>query len=404
MDSDETPPLVLDPLEHNIVQAIRLQRQQARNELAASLGSSRSSVTQSVKTLIQRGILKDVEAGNSTGGRRPRLLALNESFGYVIGIHMGVTGTNICIADFRGQIIAWQRLVASISDKPTSFMDMIFGQVFELLAERQIPHNRIHAIGIGVPAPIEKDTDQIVSPASIPGWQNYPLADYCHQHFPHAPIKINNDVNLMALGELRAGMGKDLNNFFFVKIGTGIGCGIVCNGEIYRGETGCAGHIGHVSVDPNGPVCRCGNVGCLEKFASGAAIAEKALAMVEEHRSAILAELMKNRGGTLLAEDVGVAARQGDRVANEIIIESGRVIGEVLATLVSFFNPRLVIVGGGVSNIGPQLLVSIHRTILEYSLPLSTQDCTIRKSEMGYFAGMEGAVALALDHSFVKNG
>jgi predicted NBD/HSP70 family sugar kinase/biotin operon repressor len=404
MDSDQTPPLVLDALEHNIVQAIRLHRQQARNELAATLGSSRSSVTQSVKSLIQRGILKDVEAGNSTGGRRPRLLDLNEAFGYVIGIHMGVTGTNICIADFRGQIVTWQRLAVIISDEPASHLDIIFARIFELLAERQIPHNRVHGLGIGVPAPIEKETDQIVSPASMPGWQNYPLADYCHQHFPHAVIKIDNDVSLMALGELRAGMGRHHNNFFFVKIGTGIGCGIVCNGAIYRGETGCAGHIGHVSVDPNGPVCRCGNVGCLERFASGAAIAEQALAMVATGRSTVLAELMNNRGGALLAEDVGVAARQGDRVANEIIIESGRVIGEVLAALVSFFNPGLVIVGGGVSNIGPQLLVSIHRTILEYSLPLSTQDCVIRKSEMGYFAGMEGAVALALDHSFVRNG
>jgi glucokinase-like ROK family protein len=404
MDPDEIPPVALDPLEYEIVQAIRYQRQQARSDLAAILGGSRSSVTQTVNLLIERGILKDAEAGESTGGRRPRLLDLNEAFGYVAGIHMGATGTNICVADFRGQIIQWCRLAMPINDNPDSVMDRIFAAVFDLLEKGRVTPERLRGIGIGAPAPIDKHTGMIVSPATMLNWAEYPITAYCHRHFPHAVVKVDNDVNLMALGEQRSGTGKNHNNFFFVKIGTGIGCGIVCNGEIYRGTRGCAGHIGHVSVDRSGPVCQCGNVGCLEKFASGAAIAETAIRMAQEGRSPILAELMQARGGTLLAEDVGTAAGRGDKVANDIIIESGRVIGEVLATLVSFFNPSLVLVGGGVSNIGPQLLISIHRTILEYSLPLSTQDCTIRRSEMGYFAGMEGAVALALDHSFVKNG
>lgn len=404
MSVDEKPPLVLDPLEHDIVQMIRRREQQSRSDLALNLGGSRSTVAHTVNQLIKRGILKDVETGESTGGRRPRLLDLNDRFGYVLGIPMGATGASICIADFRGRIIDWCRQSFLIHDKPSSVMDKVFESVSDLLARHRLDREQIYGIGVGVPAPVDKNTGLIVSPATMLGWEHYSIADYCHQHFPHAVVCIDNDVNLMARGELRAGIGKNHTNFFFVKIGTGIGCGIVNNGEIYRGTNGCAGHIGHVSVDRNGPVCRCGNVGCLEKFAAGPAIAEQAMAAARENRSAILAELLEKRGGALLPEDVGKAAGRGDKIANDIIIESGRVIGEVLATLVSFFNPSLVIIGGGVSNIGPQFLISIHRTILEYSLPLSTRDCTIRRSEMGYHAGMEGAITLALDHVFVPAG
>lgn len=402
MDLSHPPQLLLDPLEYSIVRSIR-QQQQARNDLVENLGSSRSSVTQSVNTLIKRGILTDVEVGESTGGRRPRLLDVNDTFGYIVGIHMGATGAGVCVANFRGQIIDWCRVSFWINDAPVKVMDNVFDAVFGLLDQHRIPHERLYGIGIGVPAPVDKYSGTIVSPATMLGWEKYSIADYCSEHFLHAIVKIDNDVNLMAMGELLAGMGKNHDNFFFVKIGTGIGCGIVSNGQIYRGATGCSGHIGHVSVDRNGPVCSCGNVGCLEKFAAGPAIAEQALSAAREGRSPILAEIMDHRGGTLLPEDVGNAAGRGDKIANDIIIESGRVIGEVLATLVSFFNPSLVIVGGGVSNIGPQFLISLHRTILEYSLPLSTRDCIIRRSEMGYRAGMEGAVGLALDHIFVSS-
>lgn len=196
------------------------------------------------------------------------------------------------------------------------------------------------------------------------------------------------------------GIGKKHENFIFVNIGTGIGCGIICNGGVYRGANGCSGHIGHVSIDRNGPVCYCGNVGCLEKIAAAPAIVEYALHAAETGRSQILSDLLEEKG-MLKVEDVGMAASQGDKVANDIIIHCGQTIGKVLATLVSFFNPSIVIIGGRVSYIGPQLLVSIHRTILEYSLPLSTQNFTIQRSEIGNRAGIEGAVALALNHLFV---
>ncbi|HLA43956.1 MAG TPA: ROK family protein, partial [Aggregatilineales bacterium] len=216
-----------------------------------------------------------------------------------------------------------------------------------------------------------------------------------------AVVIVDNDVNVMALGELRAGAGINQLNLLFIKVGTGIGCGIICSGEIYRGTNGCAGDIGHICADPNGPVCHCGNIGCLEAMAAGPPIAARAMEAVRAGESKILARYVDLNGGTLTAEHVGAAAAEGDRIANEIIQDSGRMIGEVLAGLVNFFNPSLILIGGDVSNIGHQFLSSIRRGVLHRSLPLSTRHLRIDTSPMGVDAGIVGAISLALEHVFV---
>jgi predicted NBD/HSP70 family sugar kinase len=202
------------------------------------------------------------------------------------------------------------------------------------------------------------------------------------------------------LGELKAGVGQDKENFIFVKIGTGIGAGIVSNKQIYRGSSGCAGDIGHICADQQGPVCKCGNTGCLEAVAAGPAIAANAMKFAASGKSPLLAKLMEARNGVLTAEDVGRAAADGDPSSFEIIRNSGLMIGEVLASLVNFFNPQIIVLGGGVSNIGYQLLSSIRQAVLHRSLPLATRDLHIVYSDLGVQAGVIGAINLALETIF----
>ncbi len=394
----------LDPLEVETLVYVRRKGPLTRSQLVDLLGHSLSKITQIINALMERGMLESVEVGESTGGRRPGLVNLTPHFGYVVGVYSGSTSADICVADFQGHIIeSRQQALHLRRDKPEVIMESLFDHVAALLDKHNIPRDKVLAIGIGVPAPVEKDTGAILSPANMLGWENFSVIDYARSHFPQARVRLENDANLMAMGELRAGMGRDHQNFLFVKVGTGIGCGIVINGEIYRGTHGYPGHIAHVSIDPKGPVCHCGNVGCLERFASGPAIAEQAMQAARAGQSPILLELMTERGGVLLPEDVSTAVGRGDKVANNIIIDAGHIIGKMLAALVSFMNPSLVVVGGGVSRIGPQFLISIHRTILEYCLPLSTKDLIVHKSEIEHRAGMEGAVALALDHIFITD-
>lgn len=280
------------PKEHfAIVGHLRQQEALTRNELAALLNVSRSKVNKILDNLIERGIVTEEAIAESTGGRKAQLMALKRDFAYVIAIHMGATGGNISLANFRGEILETRHEEFTIRQEPDKLLERVFENVFSLLKQHSIKQEQVKGIGIGVPAPVDKETGRIVSPAIMLGWENYSVIEYAQYHFPNIPIQVSNDASLMALGEKWAGSGKNHENFILVKIGTGIGCGIICNGKVYSGASGCSGHIGHISIDRNGPVCYCGNVGCLEKIAAGPAIVEYAVQAAETGKSQILKEI-----------------------------------------------------------------------------------------------------------------
>jgi glucokinase-like ROK family protein len=229
----------------------------------------------------------------------------------------------------------------------------------------------------------------------MPGWDRFPIRDAFAGEYA-APVFIDNDVNVMALGEHWGGVGRGVDNMLFIKIGTGIGGGIITDGHLYRGTQGCAGDIGHICVDPDGPVCSCGNQGCLEAMAAAPAIVAKAEACARDGLSSTLWEVLDERG-ELSAKDVGEAAFRGDYHALEVIRESGRLVGRVLATLVSTLNPSLIVIGGGVANIGHSLLAEIRSTVYRRSLPLATRNLPIVLSELDQVAGVTGASVLAAE-------
>jgi predicted NBD/HSP70 family sugar kinase len=209
-------------------------------------------------------------------------------------------------------------------------------------------------------------------------------------------VLLDNDVNVMALGEQHTGVARSATDFLFVKIGTGIGCGIVVGGHLYRGADGCAGDIGHIRIDSNGPVCACGNHGCLEAFFGGAALARDAAAAAQAGRSPVLAELLEE-DGVLTAESVGRALTRGDAAALALTRDGGRRVGTVLANLVSFFNPGLIVIGGGVAGLGHSLLAEIRSSIYRQSLPLATGNLPVVLSELGADSGVIGAARLISD-------
>jgi predicted NBD/HSP70 family sugar kinase len=213
------------------------------------------------------------------------------------------------------------------------------------------------------------------------------------------PVLLDNDVNVMALGEQHSGVAKSARDFLFVKIGTGIGCGIVVDGQLYRGVDGCAGDIGHIRVEEFGPTCACGNTGCLEAFFGGSALARDALAAARSQRSPALAAMLAEKG-ELTAVDVANAVAQGDPHAVQMIRDGGHRVGWVLASLVSFFNPGLIVIGGRVARLGHPLLAEIRGVVYRRSLPLATGNLPVVLSEMGDDAGVVGAAALISDAVF----
>lgn len=384
-------------LERDILKLVRTLRQATRGDISRHFELSRTTITQHIQRLIDGGWLKEEIAAQSTGGRKPGLIQLNGEYCYVVSMAISASGASITVANFEGVPLQTIQANVDATQEPDVVMDSLFERLAQVLDGLQIARGKVYSFGIGVPAPIHVPSGKVDSPALLQRWQDYSIYEYVARQFPDAVVQVANDVALMAVGELVAGWGRGHDHFITTKIATGIGCGIIANGQLYQGTAGYAGHIGHVAIDRTGPICYCGNVGCLEKIAAGPAIRDSALAAVQDGRSVLLANLYRQNHGILTAEDVGLAAMQGDRVANDIIVNSGYQIGKVLATLVSFFNPSLIVIGGGVSNIGPQLLPAIQRSVLEHSLPISTRHLEIRRSELGYMASVHGGIQLALD-------
>ncbi|MFV2064815.1 MAG: ROK family protein [Chloroflexota bacterium] len=254
-------------------------------------------------------------------------------------------------------------------------------------------------LGIGVPGPVEFRTGHPASPPIMPGWDGYPI----REHFTDrhgVPVWVDNDVNIMALGEWRAGAARGHHNVIFVKVGTGIGSGIISNGLIHRGAQGSAGDIGHIQVlDETEEVCRCGKLGCLEALAGGGALGRDGEAAARAGRSERLAAML-GKSGHISARDVGLAAGMGDNVAMELLDRSGRLVGQTLAGLVNFFNPSLVLIGGGVADASDSYLASIRHIIYARSAPLATRDLVVQLSTLGHRAGVTGAASMVLDQLF----
>jgi glucokinase-like ROK family protein len=397
-------PIMVDPAEAEIMRAIRRQGSISRTEISNITGWSKAKASQEIRNLVDKGYLREIGEGVSQGGRRPQIIRINDQLGYIVGIDIGATSLEIALADVAGNIGHRRSEAADVRMKPELLLGRCIEIIKEMVNDQSGSTDQILGIGVGVPGPVNFARGVLVAPPLMPDWENFLIRDFFKQAFPSSFVVVDNDVNIMALGEQRAGDGASIDHFIYVKIGTGIGAGIVSNGKIHRGSDGCAGDIGHICVNKQGPLCSCGNTGCLEAMAAGPAIATKAMQAAKNGTSPVLSRMLKSKAGILSPEDVNAACREGDQAALEIIRESGQMVGDVLASLVNFFNPSHIFIGGGISNFGNHLLVSIRRAILKRSLPLATTHLSIMFSRMGSDAGITGAVALALDYLFVIEG
>jgi len=373
----------------------------SRHALAGRLDCSRSKANALAAGLIEQGLLEETGLQASSGGRRPETLQLAQGLGAVIGVDLGATSLDIAVLRPDLGLVARHAEDADVRAGPGVVLARVRDVMRELLAANGISPKKVIGIGMGVPGPVDFASAQLVNPPLMPEWDSFSIRDYLGEAFA-APVFVDNDVNLMALGELWR-LQRSLHNFMVIKVGTGIGCGIVCHGEVYRGANGSAGDVGHICVDQAGPRCHCGNFGCVEAMAAAPAITRLATEAAEAGESRALAELLK-ANGRLSAVDVGQASRNGDAAANAIIQRAGSLIGQMLASVVNFFNPSHVFIGGGVTQIGPLFLASVRQSVYHRSLALSTRHLEIQYTPLGAQAGLVGAGALAMQESLQLQG
>jgi glucokinase-like ROK family protein len=361
----------------------------SKAQLADRLQVSRTTVAAEVGRLSEVGLAQEAGPAASRGGRRSTLVDLSQDIRFA-GISIGATGMSVGVTDGRLAVLATRTRPCDIRQGPEAVLAVALELVREVLDEVGV--DQPMGAGVGVPGPVDFNRGVSVSPPIMPGWDGYPVRDAVSRELG-CPVVLDNDVNVLAVGEQHAGVAKGAQDFLYVKIGTGIGCGIVIDGELYRGVNGCAGDIGHIRVEDFGPTCACGNTGCLEAYSGGAALARDATVAARSGRSPVLAALLE-QNGELTAADVGHAVAQGDAQAVQLIRDSGRHIGQVLAGLVSFFNPGLIVIGGRVTGLGHALLAEIRGVTYRRSLPLATGNLPIVLSELGDEGGVIGAARL----------
>src|SRR3954447_18891483 len=324
-----------------------------RADLARRTGLARSTVAQRVEALLAHQLVYEAGGSASTGGRPPTVLAFNRAAGVVLVADLGATHARLAISDLGGTPLAERAYDSDVARDPKVVLGWLHEQFLELLGVAGRSRDDVRGIGLGVPAPVAFSRGEPVAPPMMPGWDGFPIPDW-FSPFYDAPVLVDNDVNIMALGEHWTHW-RDCEHLLFVKIGTGIGCGIVSDRRIHRGAQGAAGDIGHVRLGGHGDVvCRCGNTGCLEAVAGGRALARALSA------AGIPAEPSR---------DVVRLVRAGEPLAIAAVREAGRCLGEVLAECINFFNPGAIVIGGDISEAHQQLLAGVREVAFGRSLP-----------------------------------
>jgi glucokinase-like ROK family protein len=386
--------VVGDKVQSEIMSRVRAEAGPiSKARLIEALNFSRGKISAEVARLIEKGLLAEDGLAESEGGRRSSLLIIPPSAGLVAAVDIGATSIDVALTTLGSELVAQRGEDADVGEGPLSVLDRVNNLLSQLIDEQSASPRDVLAIGVGVPGPVEQASGLLTVPPIMPGWDRFPIRDAFAGEYA-APVFVDNDVNVMALGEHWGGVAKGVADVIFVKIGTGIGSGIIVGGRLHRGAQGCAGDFGHICVDPDGPVCTCGNTGCLEAMAAAPAIVLQAERCAREGESPLLMALLQERG-ELTMKGVGEAARRGDYCALTIIRRSGKLIGQTLASAVNVLNPSMIVIGGGVSRVGHALLAEVRSAVYQRSLPLATRNLPVVMSELDDVAGVVGASVMA---------
>ena len=365
----------------DVFQLLRDGEPRTRAQLANATGLSRTTIGLHLDTLLELGLVSPIADAASTGGRPSARIAFKPDARLIAAADLGASHVTLAITDLVGKTLADIHAPLKIALGPVNALDWITNGITDLLARIDRNPRDLAAIGIGLPGPVEHETGKPSNPPIMPGWDEFDVPEYVQGSF-NVPVLVDNDVNIMALGE-RFASWPDADNLIFLKVATGIGAGIISSGLLQRGDRGIAGDVGHISVMRGaGVFCRCGNEGCLEAIAGGPAIA---------------AQLTGAGPSVDSLASVVALVRSGDLAAILAVRQAGKDIGEVLNMCVSIVNPSVIVIGGSMAEVSEHLIAGIREVVYARSQPLATQNLTIAPSRTGAEAAILGASLMAAD-------
>ncbi|WP_046012911.1 ROK family protein [Microbacterium sp. SA39] len=372
------PVVATNPGAGEIFQILRDGHARTKAELAALTGLARSTVALRVDALLAADLLRPAGEAASTGGRPPARVAFNPRAGLVLAVDLGATHATVAVAELSGVILDARTRTIDIGEGPETLLDTILADGTELLGQPSAADLPLLGVGIGVPGPVEHSTGRPTNPPIMPGWDRFDVPGYVQRTFD-VPVLVDNDVNILALGE-QATSWPAVDDLIFVKVSTGIGAGIIAGGQLQRGAQGSAGDMGHVQVPTGaGSAREPGDERDLEALASGSALAIALQGGGHEVQS---------------ASDVVDLVRAGNAAAIEATRQAGRDVGEVLATVVNLLNPSIIVLGGSIARAGEHLLAGVREVVYRRSIPLATQHLAIVQSQAGDRAAVLGAAIM----------
>ncbi|MGI5340634.1 ROK family transcriptional regulator [Streptomyces sp. CA-181903] len=360
-----------------VVRAVRRSGALTQAEIARTTGLSAATVSNIVRELKDNGTVEVTPT--SSGGRRARSVSLSGDAGIVVGVDFGHTHLRVAIGNLAHRVLAEEAEPLDVDASATQGLERAEHLVKTLIAATGIEPGKIVGVGLGVPGPID-ESGVLGSTAILPGWAGTNPRDELATRLD-VPVHVDNDANLGALGELVWGAGRGAADLAYIKVASGVGAGLVINGQIYRGPGGTAGEIGHITLDESGPVCRCGNRGCLETFTA--------------HRY-VLPLLHSAHGPDLTAPRMVRLARDGDAGCRRVIADVGRHIGSGVASLCNLLNPSRVVLGGDLAEAGELVLAPIRESVGRYAIPSAARQLEVVPGALGGRAEVLGALALVL--------
>lgn len=361
-----------------VVRAVRMAGSLTQAEIARSTGLSAATVSNIVRELKDGGTV-DVTP-TSAGGRRARSVSLSGDAGIVIGVDFGHTHLRVAVGNLAHQVLAEEAEPLDVDASAAEGFDRAERLVNRLIETTGIGRDKVIGVGLGVPGPIDVSSGTLGSTSILPGWSGINPAEELSARLG-VPVHVDNDANLGALGELVWGSGRGVRDLAYIKVASGVGAGLVIDGRVYRGPGGTAGEIGHITLDESGPVCRCGNRGCLETFTAA---------------RYVLPLLWPSHGPDLTLERVVQLAREGDPGCRRVIADVGRHIGSGVANLCNLLNPSRVVLGGDLAEAGELVLSPIRDSVGRYAIPSAARQLSLVQGALGGRAEVLGALALVL--------
>ncbi|GAA3486157.1 MULTISPECIES: ROK family transcriptional regulator [Streptomyces] len=361
-----------------VVRAVRMAGSLTQAEIARSTGLSAATVSNIVRELKDGGTVEVTPT--SAGGRRARSVSLSGDAGVVIGVDFGHTHLRVAVGNLAHQVLAEESEPLDVDASAAQGFDRAEQLVKRLIGATGISQDKVVGVGLGVPGPIDVESGRLGSTAILPGWQGINPSEELSARLG-VPVYVDNDANLGALGELVWGAGRGVRDLAYIKVASGVGAGLVIDGRVYRGPGGTAGEIGHITLDESGPVCRCGNRGCLETFAAA---------------RYVLPLLTPSHGPDLTMERVVRLAREGDPGCRRVIADVGRHIGSGVANLCNLLNPSRVVLGGDLADSGELVLGPIRDSVSRYAIPSAARHLSVLPGALGGRAEVLGALALVL--------